>query len=89
MYKLPLLLLAGRSLRWFKETFDQRRECLGPTQSDQLVQEGIDRGFNIQLEAPNIYMSRERHTLPSINQELLPATMHYWGSDIDPNVSKP
>ena len=47
---------------------------------------GVAEAIHIQREAPTLNRGRERHTLPSIYQELLPATHQHTGSNTDPAV---
>ena len=48
---------------------------------------GVAEAIHIQRESPTLNRGRERHTLPSIYQELLPNCNQHTGSTPDPAVS--
>ena len=56
------------------------------TQEGDWLRSGIAEAIHIQREAPTLNQGRERHTLPSIYQELLPATHQHTGFHTDPAV---
>ena len=79
-------LLVSHHVDYRRHSVDEESVSVLHQETDWL-REGLAETIHIQQEAHTLNKGRERHTLPSIYQELLPATQRHSGSDCYPDVS--
>ena len=82
----PSLSSVGHHVQYRRHSIDNDSVSVLCREPDWFKR-GVAEAIHIQRELPTLNRGRERHTLPSIYQELLPNCNQHTGSISDPAVS--